>query len=327
MTRVLYVGGSGEISYACVEASVRAGHQVTVFNRGHSAERIPAKVEHVIGDFQDDALYAELASRKFDTVCQFIAYDSETVRRDINTFTGYCGQYVFISSASAYQKPWHEGVIKETTPLDNPFWEYSRNKADCERELIQAHSEGKLPSTIIRPSHTYRKRLPGTCFPGDHLAWRILHDKPIIVHDDGESLWTLTHADDFARAFVGLCGNDRALDEAFHITCETAWSWNEIVSLIGKVLDHPIQVIHVPTDRLIEYSDLWCGPLKGDKSNSVMFDNSKVRAAVGEWQCEVSLEEGMQKAATFTRDRLAQGYAPDERLDALIDRIIADTEA
>jgi len=324
MPRVLYIGGSGEISFACVEAAVKAGHQVTVFNRGRRSETLPAEVEHIIGDARDDSLYAELASRRFDSVCQFIAYDPVTIGRDIEMFTGYCGQYVFISSASAYQKSSTADIITEETPLENPFWEYSRMKAACESLLHQAHTMGKLPVTIVRPSHTYRTRLPGTCIPGDHMAWRILNEKPIVVHGDGQSLWTMTHSDDFARAFVKLCGNERALGEAFHITRENAQTWNEIVAMLGSVLAHTIRVAHVSTDRLVNYKSDWLGPLKGDKSNSAVFDNSKVREAVGGWQCEISLEEGLQKAATFTKDHLALDYTPDDRLDALIDQIIAD---
>ena len=326
MPRVLYIGGSGEISLACVEAAVRAGHQLTVFNRGLRTEKLPAEVEQVIGDLHDDRLYANLASRNFDSICQFIALDPDTVNRDIETFTGHCGQYVFISSASAYQKPCQVDIITEETPLENPFWEYSRNKAASESVLFEAHAVGRLPVTIVRPSHTYRTRLPGTCMPGDHMAWRILNDRPIIVQDDGESLWTLTHSDDFARAFIRLCANERALGEAFNITCDSALSWNEIVALVGKVLAHPIEVAHVSTDKLVEYNAAFLGPLSGDKSNSVVFDNSKVRDAVGGWQCEISLEEGLQRAAIFTNNRLAQGYSPDERLDALIDRIVAEQE-
>lgn len=324
--RVLYIGGSGEISFACVEAAVRAGQQVTVFNRGIRGEKLPAKVEQVVGDLNDDAAYAELASREFDTVCQFIAFDTDTVSRDIDTFAGRCGQYVFVSSASAYRKPWRSGWITESTPLDNPFWEYSRLKAACEKLLFDAQVAGRLPVTVVRPSHTYRRRIPGTCVPGIHLAWRILNDKPVIVHDDGETLWTLTHADDFARAFAGLCGNERALGEAFHITSDGARCWSEIVDLVGNALAHSPRVLHVPTDRLIEYSGHWLGPLKGDKSNSLVFDNGKVRGATGDWRCEISLEAGLESAAKITRNQLADGYTPDERLDALIDQIVADFE-
>ena len=324
MTRVLYIGGSGEISFACVEAAVRAGQQVTVFNRGIRGEKLPPEVERVSGDLNDDAAYGGLASRGFDTVCQFIGFHTDTVSRDIDAFAGRCGQYLFVSSASAYRKPWHSGIITETAPLDNPFWEYSRMKAACESLLLEAHAAGRLPVTIVRPSHTYRTRLPGACIPGDHTAWRILNDKPIVVHDDGRSLWTLTHAEDFARAFVKLCGNEHALGEAFHITCDASRSWSEIVDLVGKALAHTPRVVHAPTDRLVEYSEHWLGPLKGDKSNSLVFDNSKVREAAGGWRCEIGLEAGLENAATITLNRLADGYTPDERLDALIDRIVAD---
>ena len=324
MTRVLYIGGSGEISFACVEAAVAADQQVTVFNRGNPREIFPTEVEQVVGDLNDDKEYSKLASREFDSICQFIGLSTETIARDIDLFSGYCKQYTFISSASAYKKPWNGGVITEATPLENPFWEYSRLKAECERMLFEAHTDGRLPVTVVRPSHTYRRRLPGTSFPGDHMAWRILNDKPIIVHDDGESLWTLTHADDFSRAFVALCGNSCALGEAFHITCDTAHSWNEIVELVSRALDHPIKSVHVPSDKLIEYSELWRGPLKGDKANSVIFDNSKVREAVAGWKCDISLPEGLASAADFTRAFINQGYTPDQRLDTLIDRVIAE---
>ena len=324
MTRVLYIGGTGEISHACVEAAVAAGQDVTVFNRGTRNESLPPGVRHITGDMQDDTCYEELASLEFDTVCQFIGLSTDTIRRDIEVFAGHCAQYLFVSSASAYQKPWGGGAITESTPLENPFWDYSRMKAECEALLFSAHAANKLPVTVVRPSHTFRKRLPGTCFPGDHMAWRILNNKPVIIHDDGESLWTLTHAADFARAFVALCGNGSALGEAFHITAETAQSWNQIVALVGKVLGHEIKTVHVPTDRLIEYSEMWVGPLKGDKANPVVFDNSKVREVTGGWHCESSLEECLEKAAVHTLGLMRQGYKPDTQLDCLLDRVAAE---
>ncbi len=324
MIRVLYIGGSGEISFACVAAAVKAGQQVTVFNRGLRGEPLPAQVEQISGDLNDDSAYAALAAREFDTVCQFIAFDTAAVRRDIENFAGRCGQYVFISSASAYQKPWRNGRITENTPLDNPFWEYSRNKAACEKLLFDARAAGRLPVTIVRPSHTYRRRVPGTCVPGDHLVWRMSRGKPVIAHDDGQSLWTLTHAEDFARAFVALCGNGHALGEAFHITCDHAHTWNEIIQQVGDALSLTPKIVHVPTDRLLEYSAHWRGPIKGDKANSLIFDISKLRAAVGEWRCEVSLEKGFAFATKLARAKLAAGYTPDARLDALVDQIIAD---
>lgn len=324
MPKVLYIGGSGEISFACVEAAVNAGQEVSVFNRGVRGEVLPAGVEHIVGDIHDDAAYTKLASRHFDTICQFIALTPATVNRDIEIFAGNCGQYLFVSSASAYQKPCTVDVITEQTPLENPFWEYSRLKASCESLLLRAHSAGTLPVTIVRPSHTYRTRLPGTCIPGDHMAWRMLQGKAVPIHDDGESLWTLTHADDFARAFIALCDNKSALGEAFNITRDSAYTWNEIVANVASVLECSVEVAHIATDTLIGYRADWLGPLKGDKANSVVFDNSKVASVVGGWQCEIGLLEGLRSAAKITLNKLAQGYSPDAELDALIDRIVAE---
>lgn len=324
MAKVLFIGGSGEISFACVEQAAQAGHQVTVFNRGLRNEKFPAGIEQVIGELEDDEQYANLASRKFDTVCQFIAFAPETVARDIEVFSGHCEQYIFISTASAYRKSTSVEKITEATPLDNPFWEYSRKKAACENLLMQAHSKGALPVTIVRPSHTYRLRVPGTCFPGDHLTWRVLNDKPIIVHDDGESLWTLTHAHDFARAFVALFANEKALGEAFTITRDSAYTWNEIVAAVSVALNKPIRSVHVPTDVLIGYSAAWEGPLQGDKANSVVFDNQKVSAAVGGWQCEIELAEGLQGAVAHTANQISAGFTPNQQLDILLDRVIND---
>ena len=205
--RVLYIGGTGEISLACVEAAKRAGHEVTVYNRGRRFDADLLGVDQIIGDFTDHATYATLASGGFDVVCQFLAFSPDSVERDIDTFAGRCGQYVFISTASAYRKPIPTPLIVEDTPLGNPFWAYSRSKAECEARLLEAHRSGRLPVTIVRPSHTYRERLPSTVVHGDHLAWRLLNGKPVIVHGDGESVWTLTHADDFARVFsAGVSG-------------------------------------------------------------------------------------------------------------------------
>jgi len=326
-TSVLYIGGTGEISQACVEEAVRAGQKVTVFNRGSRAEPLPEGVEHVVGDLKDDTAYAALADRRFDAVCQYLAFDPGAVQRDIDTFAGRCGQYVYISSASAYQKPCRDHVITEDTPLENPFWEYSRNKAACEKLLLEAHAAGTLPVTIVRPSHTHRTRFPGTFVGGDHWAWRIMQGKPVIAHGDGQALWTLTHSADYARAFVKLCGNDRALGEAFHITRDRGHTWHVIYAAMGRVLGQAPEVRHIASDVLVRYNPHWEGPLHGDKTNSVVFDNRKVSEAVGGWRCELSLDEGLERAGAFVKQRLADGYTPDAEQDALIDRIIADHEA
>ncbi len=318
MTSVLYIGGSGEISTACVAHSLALGHDVSVFNRGnHPIEG----VRHFAGSIHAPNPYQALANASFDVVCQFLAFDTNTVEADSAFFAPRCKQYVFISTASAYEKPCQHHVITEQTPLSNPFWDYARKKIACEDLLI---SQDQLPYTIVRPSHTYRSRLPGAVIDGNHQTWRLLNGKPIIVHGDGQSLWTLTHATDFARAFCCLFLNDLALGKAFHITDEQAYTWDKLILSSAKVLGVEAELVHVSSERLVHHQPLWQGPLLGDKSNSVMFDNRYLKQVIGDWQCEVALEFGLQQAATMVLDRLAAGYEPDKDIDQLVDRIIEE---
>ncbi|HIG42683.1 MAG: SDR family oxidoreductase [bacterium] len=325
--KVLYIGGTGEISRACVEEADQAGHQVTVFNRGQRQLKLPDGVENIVGDITDDTLYSQLAKREFDVICQFLAYDTRQVQRDIDLFSGHCGQYIFISTASVYEKPCRSHIIGEDTPLGNPFWAYSRNKAACETLLLQADAAGILSVTIVRPSHTYRTRLPSTVINGDHLAWRLLQDKPVIVHGDGESLWTLTHSSDFASAFVTLCGMNASLGECVHITNSDSHTWNAILRTNADLLGKQPTIIPVLSRTLVNYDPAWEGPLLGDKSNSSLFDNSKIRRLTGSWRCLVSLEEGVKCAMAHTNQRLEAGYEPNLNLDVLIDRIIEEQSA
>ena len=322
--RVLFIGGTGEISFACVEAAKRAGHAVTLFNRGKAFDAARLGVEQWVGDFADDASYAGLAQGGFDVVCQFLAFDTKAVERDIETFGGQCGHYIFISTASAYQKPSQTARITEDTPLDNPFWAYSRSKADCEARLLEAHLAGHLPVTLVRPSHTYRTRIPSVVITGDHLAWRLLRGKPVIVPGDGESLWTVTHSEDFARAFIQLFGHDQALGQAFHITDDIGHSWNRLLRAAAHQVGTGIDIRPVLTKTLLAYDPNWEGPLLGDKSNSKIFDNRKIADLTGGWQCEISLEQGIAKTWPRVAERLNNGFAPDPKLDALIDQIIAE---
>jgi len=325
--KVLYIGGTGEISAACVRRSVEAGHQVTVLNRGKTAGELPPGVRQVTGDLADAAPYAALGSETFDAVCQFLAYEMSVVRRDAETFAGRCGQYVFISSASAYQKPPTRVVITEDVPLENPFWPYSRAKAEMEAFLMRQHAEGRLPVTIVRPSHTIRTRFPGGIGPGDEWAWRMLNGKPVIVHGDGTSLWTLTHAADFAVPFVGLLGNPGALGQAFHITRHMeSYPWDAIFQAMGRALGAEPRLVHVPTDTLVRYNPRWAGPLLGDKTWSVLFDNSKVMGVAGPFECRVGLDEMMRRSAECYRKRAAS-HASDGKLHALLDRIAAEQTA
>jgi nucleoside-diphosphate-sugar epimerase len=318
--KVLYIGGTGEISLACLEASVAAGHQCAVFNRGRSSTALPPGAQQIIGDLNDATAYGDLAHHHFDVVCQFKAYALAEAERDIALFSGHCGQYLFISSASAYQKPPTRWLISEEVPLANPYWPYSQAKADMETRLMAAHKAGKLPVTIVRPSHTYRQRFPGTFVSGDINAWRMLHGRPVIVHGDGSSLWALTHATDFARPFVKLLGNPRAIGETFHVTGDQAYPFDTIIRAEAKALGVEINLVHVPTDTLVRCNPEWAGPLLGDKAWSVLFDLRKLKGVAGDYDCRVDLDAGLAGAAPYVRQRVA-AMTVDDRLHSLMDQI------
>lgn len=317
--RILYIGGTGQISFECVHASVRLGHDVTVFNRGNSNDGLPPETRFITGDLFDDAAYRQLAEEKFDVVCQFRLFEPEHLRRDLDTFTGNCGRYVFISTASAYHKPLPTWRITEDLPLINPFWEYSRKKAEMERMLAD---QGALPFVIVRPSHTYRAMLPATAVEREIGVSRMLRGKPVVQHGDGSSLWTLTHARDFAEPFVRLVTDDRAPGEAFHITSDEAYPWDRITEAVGKALGVEPEIVHVASDTMIRYKPEWEGPLLGDKAGSATFDNAKVKAIVGDFDCPTDLDTGMRLAADLVKPLPEDGF--DAELDALMDRIVAD---
>ena len=325
--KVLYIGGTGEISYECVRRDAKLGRDVTVYNRGHNTEPLPASVRRITGDLGDDDAYARLGAEKWDVVCQFLAYDLERVRRDVEVFAGRCGQYVFISSASAYQKPPTHYVVTEATPLVNPYWAYSRAKAEMEAFLMARHAAGRLPVTVVRPSHTLRSRFPGGIARGDDWGWRMLHGRAIILQGDGTSLWTITHSRDFAAGFCGLLGNGRAIGEAFHVTRHMeSYTWNEIAAAVGRSLGVEPRIVHVPTQTICRYNDEWTGPLMGDKAWSVLFDNTKAMSVAGAFTCEVGLDEAMAGAAEHFRRRI-ETYQVDEAAHALLDRIAAEQSA
>ncbi len=314
--RVLYIGGTGEISFDCIHETVRLGHEVTVFNRGRNNAGLPPECRLIAGDIHDDAAYARLAADNFDAICQFRLFAPEEIDRDIATFAGHCGQYVFISTASAYRKPVRDLPITEATPLDNPHWAYSRAKADMEARL---QHQSMLPYTIVRPSHTYRTKM--TTPLGGEVS-RMLRGKPVILHGDGESLWTITHARDFARPFARLLGADAAIGETFHITNDRQWSWNEIFEAIAAAIGvEKLDIVHVASDTLVRYNPKWEGRLLGDKSATVIFDNSKVRSVVGDFGMPIDPWIGMRMVAERFPPR-ADAY--DAEADALYDRIIRD---
>jgi nucleoside-diphosphate-sugar epimerase len=324
MANVLFIGGTGQISYPCVSEALAAGHKVSVFNRGRVDAPLPAGVESIAGDMNDPSAYGALADRSFDVVCQFIAFTPEQMSRDIAVFAGHAGQYIFISSASVYEKPARHYVITEQTPAVNPYWLYSQNKIACEN-LLKA-SRG-LPWTIVRPSHTLRTGMPSMLGEGDNLGHRMLRGAPVLVCGDGKTPWTLTRSRDFARPFVGLFGKAHALDEIFHITSDRGYTWDDIYSAIASALGVAARIVHVPTDTLVRYHPAWEGPLLGDKAWTALFDNTKVKGVAGDFTCSENLSEVLEESVANFRKRLDARGPQSHELDPLMDRIAAEQSA
>jgi nucleoside-diphosphate-sugar epimerase len=325
MANVLFIGGTGQISLPCVELAVKAGHKVSVFNRGVRDEALPKKVKSITGDMKDPASYKKLGKTKWDVVAQFMVFTPEQMQQDIDTFAGNVGQYIFISSASVYEKPPRHYVITEKTPAINPFWSYSQAKIICE-EMVQKAK--KLPWTIVRPSHTVRSGLPTMMNEGDMIARRMLAGKPVIVAGDGATPWTLTRSEDFAVPFTGLIGNKKALGEIFHITGDKGFTWDEIYGAIGKGLGVKAKIVHVPTDTLVRYHKDWEGPLVGDKTWAALFDNRKVKRVAGKFTCSENIDEILEQPIKYLKKRLAAEKNPAPHpLDGLYDRIAAEQSA
>ena len=323
-SRVLFVGGTGQISLPCVAEAVAAGHDVTVFNRGKREADLPAGVTSIVGDMADESAYRALGDMNFDVVAQFMVFKPEQMEEDIATFAGKCGHYIFISSASVYEKPPRYYVITEETPAVNPYWAYSQAKIACEE--ILATAEG-LEWTIVRPSHTVRNGLPTMVGENDVIPRRMLAGKPVIVAGDGATPWTLTRSEDFAVPFVRLFGKADAKGEIFHITSDKAYTWDDIYKAIAKAIGAEVNIVHVPTDTLVRYNKAWEGPLTGDKSWSALFDNSKVKRVAGAFSCSEDLDEVLAEPIRFLKARMAEGLAPEGELDQLIDRICAEQSA
>lgn len=323
MASILFIGGTGQISYPCVEHAVAQGHAVSVYNRGKRASDLPAGVTFIVGDLAARE-YADLAKANYDVVCQFIAFTPDQMARDIEVFAGHCGQYIFISSASVYEKPARHYVITEETPAINPYWPYSQNKIACE-ELLRTTEN--LPWTIVRPSHTVRTGLPIMMGDADIMARRMLDGEPTIVAGDGHTPWTLTRSVDFAVPFVGLFGNQRALNDIFHITNDRAHIWDDIQNAIARLLGVEARIVHVPTDTLIRYNPDWVGPLVGDKAWTAIFDNSKVKSVAGDFTCVQDLDEILAEPIMHLKQRLATNRPPKGDFDALIDRICREQAA
>ena len=325
--RVLFIGGSGVISTSCVRRAVALGHRVTVLNRGRSGERsLPSEVETLVADATDAAAVAEaVADREFDAVAQFRAFVPEHVAGDLATFTGRTGQYVFISSASAYQKPPTRLPVTESTPLRNPFWQYSRDKIACEDLLVAAYRDSGFPATIVRPSHTYDETLLPTTGGWTDVA-RMRAGKPVVVHGDGTSQWTLTHSDDFAVAFVGLLGHPAAIGDDFTITGTLAPTWNEIYTWLGRAAGAEPELVHVASETIAAVAPELGPGLVGDKAHSMIFDCSKVSGLVPEFRTTISYHDAVHDQIAWY-DAHPQAAVVDPELDAIFDRLVEGVRA
>jgi nucleoside-diphosphate-sugar epimerase len=325
--KALFIGGTGTISEAVTKLAVSSGASITLLNRGNHPELAADGVEQITADINDEnAVKAILGDRKFDVVANFVAFVPEHVERDIRLFSGKTGQYIFISSASAYQKPLANYLITEGTPLCNPFWQYSRDKIACENILMAAYRATGFPVTMIRPSHTYGEKNIPVSVHGKKGSWqvvdRILHGKPVIVHGDGLSLWTFTHSSDFAKGFLGLMNNPHAIGEAVHITSDESVTWNCAFASIGKALGTVPNLVHIPSEFLSAFNPELLGNLIGDKANSVVFDNSKIKRLVPNFCASVRFDQGVKQSIDYvTAHPSLQVSDPD--FDAWSDRVIA----
>ncbi|NWG13565.1 MAG: SDR family oxidoreductase [Acidobacteria bacterium] len=321
--KVLFIGGTGNISSACARLAVERGIDLCLFNRGLSARSAFHGAENIRGDIRDLARAREtLRSRVFDVVVDWVAYEPADIEADIELFRGRTGQFVFISSAAAYQKPPSHHVMTESTPLGNPFWKYASDKIACERRLLEAFEDTGFPVTIVRPSLTYGETwIP--CAVGGHdytVVSRMLRGKKVIVHGDGQSLWTVTHNTDFALGFLGLLGNEAAIGESFHITSDEVLTWDRIYQTIGAAAGTQPDLIHVPSEFISAFDSRMGASLLGDKAYSVIFDNSKIKRFVPDFRATVSFAEGMRRSIAWF-DAEPNRKMIDEGRDRLMDRI------
>jgi nucleoside-diphosphate-sugar epimerase len=322
--KILFIGGTGIISSACARLAVERGIDLHVLNRGRTSHRpLPTEARVLQADIRDrDSVSAALGDETFDAVVNWLAFTPDQVEADVELFSGRTGQYVFISSASAYQTPPARLPIVESTPLRNPFWQYSRDKIACEDVLTRHYRDQGFPMTIVRPSHTYDR----TLIPLDG-GWtvvdRMRRGEPVIVHGDGTSLWTLTHHVDFARGFVPLLAHPRTLGEAFHITSDDAPTWNQIAEALAAAAGTEARIVHVPSDAIAAADPEWGAGLLGDKAHSMVFDNTKLRSVVPDYLATIPFEQGAREIiAWYDADPTRQEV--DARLNAVMDQLARD---
>jgi len=321
--KVLFIGGTGIISSACAQLAVERGIELYLLNRGLTRRPVPDGAQILKGDIRDrNSVKSALGSRDFDVVVDWIAFTPEQVENDIELFRGRTQQYIFISSASAYQTPPAKLPVTESTPLSNPYWEYSRNKIACEERLMRAYHEDGLPVTIVRPSHTY----DCTLLPmhgGYTIVDRMRKGQKVVVHGDGSSLWVLTHHRDFAKGFIGLLGNRQAVGEAFQITSDELLTWNQIFEIVAEAAGVKADIVHIPSEIIARYDSEWGDSLLGDKTHSMLFDNSKIKRCVPDFGATIPFRRGAQEIINWY-DTNPDQQIIDAALNNTIDQIIRD---
>lgn len=322
MIRALFIGGTGVISAACSELALQRGVRLYLLNRGNSGRPVPPGAEVIHADVRDtEATRRALQGMDFDVVVNWVAFTPDHVEADIELFRGRTGQYVLISSASVYQTPPASLPVTERMPLDNPFWQYSRDKIACERRALQAHQEEGFPVTIVRPSHTYnRTKLP--IRGGYTMVDRMRRGVPVVIPGDGTSVWVMTHSRDFARGFVPLLGAPAAIGEAFHITSDDLLTWNAIYEAIGAAAGAEPIPVHVPSDWIAAFDPGWGASLLGDKAHSMIFDNTKIRTIAPDFEATIPYRQGAREALAWFDEDPARRIV-DRDFDALLDRIVA----
>lgn len=322
--KVLFIGGTGRISLAVSRQAVAQGLDLYLLNRGSHNEDVPG-CHWLTADIQNaEQVHSALSGLEFDVVVDWIAYTPEEIERDLALFQGRVKQFIFISSASVYQKPPLQFLVSESTPRHNPYSLYSQNKIACEERLLRAYREDGLPATIVRPSHTYDRHFPFAIggSAGYTIADRIKKKKPVIVHGDGSSLWVVTHAEDFGRGLLGLFGNEQSLGESFQITSDEVLTWNQIYQTIGEALGVEPRIVHIPSDFIVEIEPNLAGGLLGDKTWSVVFDNSKIKSFVPGFEAIIPFREGIVRTVKWF-DAEEKRRQIDSATNEAIERILA----
>jgi nucleoside-diphosphate-sugar epimerase len=327
--RILFIGGTGIISTACTALAAARGMDVTLLSRGQHEAQLPAGVKTLIADVNDPAILQKLEHEVFDAVVDWIAFTPADIERDLKLFRGRARQFVFISSASAYQKPATHYLITESTPLANPHWDYSRNKIACEERLMQAYREEGFPVTIVRPSLTYGETLIPLVLNSWQQSYtavdRMIRGQKTIVPGDGTSLWVVTHNTDFAKGLVGLLGHAQAIGHAFHITSDEVLTWDQLFRIVGAAVGVEPQLVHIPSDFMVACLPEEEGSLTGDKSVSVVFDNTKIKRFVPGYCATTAFAEGVrQSLAWFNADPSRKQI--DHQVNATMDKLISGYE-